>query len=121
MADFPPGSLVSKEDSSQRTDTVADPAMRQEMDGGYVITRPRFTRRPRRSFQTGFTDITDAEKVLLEDFWDAHKGGSNSFTWTDPVSNVTRTVRFKSGAAYQYAGHGPTRRWNATGVVLEEV
>lgn len=98
-----------------------DPAMRTKVEGGYVFTRPRFTRRPRRSFTTGFTNISDADRALLENFWNDTKGGSSAFAWTHPFTNEVIQVRFKKGFDFSYVGIGHSHRWDVTGIELEEV
>lgn len=121
MADFPPVTMTAKEDSKYRVDTQADPAMRHEVDGGYVVTRPRYTRAPRKTFKTGFTDVSQSDKAAFETFFASKKGGSDSFTWTDPVTNTTYTVRFFGQPEYTYTGRGNYYRWDITNITLEQV
>lgn len=121
MADFPPVTMTAKEDSRQRSDKQADPAMRKEMDGGYVVTRARYTRAPRKTFITGFTNISQADKVAFQNFWDSKKGGSDSFTWADPITTTVYTVRFVGQPDFKYVGMGSTYRWDITNVQLEQV
>lgn len=121
MADFPPSGMTAKEDSRYRTQKQADPVLRSETDGGYVITRPRYTRAPRKTFTTGFTSVSQADKVLMESFWDSHKGGALSFTWADPVTTTVYTVRFMGQPEYKYVGMKTTYLWDITNVVLEQV
>jgi hypothetical protein len=121
MADFPPVTMSAKEDSRYRSETQADPAIRQEIEGGYVVTRPRYTRAPRKTFKTGFTDISQTDKAAFQTFYDSKKGGSESFTWADPVTATVYTVRFVGTPEIQYAGRGPSFRWNITNIGLEQV
>lgn len=121
MADFPTVNLAGLEDSKHFKQEQADPAMRQEVDGGYTITRPRYTRIPRKTWTTGFTDLTDAQKAEFDTFWETQRGGSNSFTYLNPADAVTYTVRFKGVPKVIYTGMGPLRRWDITGIVLEQV
>ena len=69
-------------DSSKYSVTPSDPGMRQEVEGGYVITRARFTRKPPRTFDCALTNITQADKDVLEAFWDTTRGTSRAFSWT---------------------------------------
>jgi hypothetical protein len=125
MADFPIVSLATKEDSAKYGFEQEDNAVKPQMEGGYVLSRPRFTRRPRRTWKTGFTDITNADKLLLEAFYNA-KGTHMSFTYLVPVpdteggSKETVTVRFKEPLKFTYAGIGATAHWNVE-VSLEEL
>lgn len=121
MSDFPPVGL--KEDSAKFSVHTENPSHGEEMEGGYVYTRPSFTRKPRKTFITGFTYITQAQKGDFDDFWTAALGGSASFTYTDPTNATEYTVRFtlKMQPEYRYVGIGGNHRWDIDGVMLEEV
>lgn len=121
MADFPTVNLAGKEDSKYHSVSQADPAMRHEVEGGYTMTRPRYTRVPRKTWTTGFTDLTDTEKNEFTTFWDTKRGGAASFTYLNPADNVTYTVRFKGVPTIKYTGMGPLRRWDITNISLEQV
>jgi len=121
MADFPTATLAGLEDSKHFGVVQADPAKKVEIEGGYTVTRPRYTRLPRKTWSTGFTDLTDAEKDSFAAFWDTNFGGSDSFTYLNPADAVTYTVRFKGQPKIKYEGMGPLRRWNITGISLEQV
>lgn len=121
MADFPTVNLAGLEDSKYFEQEVADPAQRTEVDGGYTLTRPRYTRTPRKSWKTGFTDLTDTEKAEFDAFWDTQRGGSNSFTYLNPADAVTYTVRFVGTPRIKYSGMGPLRRWDITNIKLEQI
>jgi len=121
MADFPTVALAGLEDSKHFTEASADPAKRAEVDGGYTITRPRYTRLPRKTWTTGFTDLTEVEKNNFQAFWDLKRGGSNSFTYLNPADATEYTVRFKGLPKIKYTGMGPLRKWDITGISLEQV
>lgn len=121
MADFPTTELAGLEDSKHFTESSADPAKRYEMDGGYTITRPRYTRTPRKTWTTGFTDLTATQKDSFMAFWESKKGGADSFTYLNPADATTYTVRFKGVAKIKYTGMGPLRRWDITDITLEQV
>lgn len=118
MADFPPSGV--KEDSSKFSISFEDPVVRGEVEGGYVTTRARHTRRPRRTFTTGFTDMTPAQILSLENFYDSKRGGSVAFTYAHPTTGTVFTVRFK-GFSENYSGAGSVFRWDVGSVQLEEV
>lgn len=116
-------------DDSKYQEERLDPAMRATTEGGYVVTRPRYTRRPRRVWKIGFTNISDADKAALETFWNSVRGGSEAFNWTLPVTGEQVVVRFAEGTKLGFSYAGPLAledgtlagRWNTTDLSLEEV
>ncbi len=94
-----------------------------DTEGGYVYTRARHTRRPRRSFMFSFTDISDNDKSTLQTFWDDRQGGSGAFNWTHPVSSTVYNVRFdiEMELEFERAGYGNNHRWNSSTITLKEV
>lgn len=99
-----------------------DTAMRSKTEGGYVFTRPRTTRRPRRIFTTGYTNLPHADKETLRQFWDAMRGGSDAFLWTNPTTNEAVLVRFKSPLKPKYAGfRSGEHHYDIPNITLEEV
>lgn len=94
-----------------------------DTEGGYIYTRPRFTRRPRRTFTFVHKNISEAERITLQNFWDANYGGSNSFNWTHPITSVVYTVRFAPDMelTFDRIGFGTNHRWNTEAIVLKEV
>jgi hypothetical protein len=121
MADFPTVALANLEDSKHFTESSADPVKRYEVEGGYTVTRPRYTRLPRKTWTTGFTDLTTVEKDSFVSFWESKKGGSESFTYLNPADSQTYTVRFKGVPKIKYTGMATLRRWEITGITLEQV
>ncbi|EOB4971270.1 hypothetical protein KW516_19070 [Vibrio fluvialis] len=118
MALFPPAGI--KEDSSNFSMEHEDKGLSSETDGGYVYSRPRHGRLPRRKITTGFTDISDADKIQIEKF--AEKYGTYlMFSYTIPDTSETINVRFKTLPKYNYAGVGGTHRYNVTDIELLEV
>lgn len=45
-------------------------------------------------FRFSYRYITDADRKLIEDFFDARKGSYEKFTWVNPETNLSYTVRF---------------------------
>lgn len=125
MADFPIASLVGKEDAARYGFEMEDVAIRSNMEGGYVLSRPRTTRKPRRTWTTGFSDISNVSKLALEVFYNT-KGSFASFTYEVPVpdaiggSKETVTVRFVGPPKWEYKGIGTNARWNVD-FKIEEV
>ena len=113
--------LASKQDSKYYEVIPEDPSISTGMEGGYDYSRPRFTRTPRKSYKTGFTHLTNADRAIIQAFWDLNMGGSDSFTWTDPVDLQEKTVRFDGPLSFKYAGVGGTHRWNISDIKLVEI
>lgn len=121
MANFP---TVNYLDAASFAETIENPSMTPaKMEGGYVITRPRFTRRPRRTFSFVFIMMDDDNKATLENFWNTMLGGSNSFHWVHPVSGENLTVRFSDQMTMKFnrTGFGSVNIWQTDPVILVEV
>lgn len=118
MAVFP--TLSNKEDAKKFGFETEDVGIRSEMEGGYVLTRPRFTRPPRRTWKTGFTDISNTEFETFYTFWVEH-GTFKAFTYTVKISNETVNVRFADKPDFNYKGIGANYRWDIDNIKLEEV
>jgi len=102
-------------DSSKFETSKTDPAMKADMDGGYTVTRARFTRKPRKIFKCGFTMISGADKGVLDDFWDAARGGARSFEWLCPMDGIKYQVRFDSTEmTFTYRGAGGNHFWDCS-------
>lgn len=97
-----------------RERSAENPAVAKKMEGGYVHTRPRHTRRPRRSFSTGFSFLNEADKAALQAFWNAVHGSSDAFYWTHPISKEQIYCRFAESEEFEfrYAGVGDNFRWD---------
>lgn len=118
MADFP--TFGNSEDANKAGFDTEDVGMRSEMEGGYVLTRPRHTRTPRRIWITGFTDLDNSQKLVFEAFWNSH-GTYKGFTYSVRTTNEVVNVRFMSKPNFKYAGIGPTYHWDIDDIKLEEV
>lgn len=111
--------LQSKQDSRFFTTEIDDIAIVGSMEGGYETTRPRTTRRPRKSFTTGFTEISDADKLALDAFYDT-VGKFGLITWTHPLSGVVYSVRVKEWPEARYVGHGSYVAWDYGQIKIKE-
>lgn len=112
MANFP--TLSIGQDSRYFKERSAEnPVVSKKMEGGYITTRPRHTRRPRRAFTTGFSFLTNADKALLQAFWNDMHGGANAFYWTHPATQEAIYCRFADDEQleFRYAGAGGNFRW----------
>jgi hypothetical protein len=124
MTNFP--TLSTGIDSSTFEQTIPeDPTASSESEGGYVITRPRFTRIPRKTFNFSFTDVSEADRVAFLDVFYAQTVlcSALNFNWTHPVTGIVHDVRFKSGSIPRatYRGKGTNYRWDISGITLVEV
>lgn len=104
--------FAALQDSSRFGENPEDPAVRVDTDGGYEITRARFTRAPRRTWTTGFASLTETEKGTLATFWNTVKGGSAYFDWTNPNTLAVHVVRFTKSLSWKYVGKLANKRWD---------
>lgn len=111
--------LSRGDDSSKYSVELEDPAMKTSLEGGYVSSRAKHTRTPRKTWKIGYTLITNADKALLDAFWATVRGGSVVFDWTDPVSGTVFQVRFADKMNFQYVGRGNNKLWDLT-LTLEQ-
>lgn len=121
MADFPSiGGRFSAGD--YEVGAALDPTIRSDFEAGYVQTRARFTRIPKR-WPITYRDTPDADKETVEAFEATLGVGSDSFNWTDPATGDTHTVRLAGPIRYkpthQFIIPGTTH-WTLT-MTLEEV
>lgn len=117
--DFPPA-LAARQDSSMYSRAQTDNTIKSSMESGKIHTRPRTTRPPKKIFTTGFTDITQAEILAFESFFDI-VGTHQVFNWTDPTSIVTYEVRFgDKPPPADYIGMGGTHRYVIGPMTLQQ-
>lgn len=110
-------------DAAAFTEEFEDVAMKSaEMEGGYSLSRPKFTRSPRRTWTFRYVEMRDADKLLLEDMWKAVKGRSNIFTWVHPISGASISCRFGDmKMRFSRSGYGPINLWQSDTVIITEV
>ncbi|MGH8597284.1 MAG: hypothetical protein ACREXT_11565 [Gammaproteobacteria bacterium] len=68
--------------------------IRTEMESGYVQTRARTTIAPR-LYEFKHESLTASEVATWVAFWNARKGGGESFNFTDPRTAAVVVCRFK--------------------------
>ncbi len=101
-------------------DTMAhDPTIRSLSEGGYVVSRARFTRITRK-WTVKYNWVTTVNKDTIRDFEDARRSGSESFTWTNPADSTVYTVRFLGLIVYKAHANANFLYWMVD-FVLEEV
>ena len=92
--------LVSSQDSKKYRVELDDNTMSEELEGGYTVTRARTTRRARRTWNIGYTEITDADKIALENFF-GQVLNAVIFNWTNTENNVVYQARFVGKLAFE--------------------
>lgn len=102
------------QDSTQFSVKIEDVAIKTEMEGGYVVSRARHTRTPRKTFATGYKSISDADRTVLINFYNSVGGSSVIFDWTDPVDKIVWQVRFDGEMSFKYVGIGVTKLWDVS-------
>ena len=91
MADFPTLSEgVLGYPLSEGSLGVAD--LRTPTDAGYIITRRRFTKDPKK-WTVAYKGLTDSDYTTMSNFISTY-GTTGKFNWTHPVSGDTKVVRF---------------------------
>lgn len=116
--------LSIQPDASTLKIAIPNPAKEPEStDGGYMFTRPKFTRRPAKTFSFKFQDLGQADRDILEQFWDRVKGSSVAFNWRDPTNNKLHNVRFGKGMSLEFmrTGVGMNSRYETNEIQLTEV
>ncbi|MGH7260625.1 MAG: hypothetical protein ACREI9_08075 [Nitrospiraceae bacterium] len=68
--------------------------IRTDMESGYVQTRARTTSAPR-GYAFKHESLTASEVATWLAFWNARKGGAESFNFTDPRTAAVIVCRFK--------------------------
>lgn len=121
MTDYP--SDIKYLDAATFKQEMEDPAYEPaKMDGGYTLTRPRFTRSPRRTFSWRYVAMRDADRKKFEDFWKSVRGRSNAFNWRHPITGEVINVRFgEMKCIFSRAGFGPVNIWDSETIVVEEI
>lgn len=114
-----PTRLALIQDSKFLTVTQEDNAVKGETEGGYLNTRPRHTRRPRKTFTTGYTSIVHADYLEAIGFYDK-VGTWKVFTWVDKTTGVTYRVRFDKPPKWSYVGAGVAKIWTSEAITLKE-
>jgi phage-related protein len=111
---------ITKLDSETFAQSSKDMSHRKEMSSGAEYTRRKHTGAPKKGFSYSYPQMSAAEKLLLDTFYDNHAGGE-PFYWTHPLTNVQHLVRFaEGGMTFKYVGIGKTELWSAD-VSIKEV
>lgn len=100
-----------------------DPAIRSQAEGGYEMTRPRFTRVPG-EWELSWPAMTDSDYQTLMTFYrETAIGGSVYFNWTCATDGTAKVVRFggePKAEVIAWTTAGTPKYWSV-GVSLKEV
>jgi hypothetical protein len=120
-ATFPPFAqgFTEKEDARYYGIQLAENLIASNTEGGYELTRPRSTRKPRKTFTTGFSSLSTADYELFLEYYEEYQQFTNFF-WVDPSTLMPYTVRFVKPPTIVYVGSGPLRLYNVE-VTIKEV
>ncbi|KAA0677787.1 hypothetical protein [Roseomonas genomospecies 6] len=126
MKSYP--TLTSLFDSASYSEGVKKGAVMTHAQGGYTLTRPRYTRPPPLTYEFAYPAMSNADKLALENFHRLDvRGGSDMFAWTRPTDGVTRYVRFveDDGMTFKAIHHrkngGSLEIWWRVMVKLEDL
>jgi hypothetical protein len=119
-------------DQSTWNEEREDPSISVDMEGGYSISRPRFTRTPRWTFRFNYMDLSNTDKAAWDAFYETVYGGSDAFTFTHPFNGNSYTMRFITKTAgrpaqlkyanfHKMADGTPDHRWNITDIEIQEI
>lgn len=111
---FPTLPSGEKLDSSQFSIELMDNTIRQDVEGGYTYTRPRTTRRNRKAWKCQYTFLPEADRAVLEAFWQTAAGNALIFTWESPQDGLIYNVRFKGPMTFRYVGRNTLQRWDCS-------
>jgi len=98
-------------DSSLYSVEQEDKSLKTKMEGGYVVSRAKHTRKPRKTWRVGYTALLAPDKKRLMEFYDV-VDCSLIFDWTDPPTQEVYQVRFAATPSYNYKGMGHTQLWD---------
>lgn len=113
--------FTALEDSSKFSRDPVDQGIQYHTEGGVFLSRPRNTRDPGVVFTTGWTNISAANFAKLEVFYKSVHGSSYQFTYTDPSTSETFSVRFLKPYKSTYTGVGAYKRWDINEVSMQTV
>jgi len=76
-----------------------DSTIRSKFEDGYEHTRPRYTK-IRYTWNVNYRMMPGSDKDTLEAFVTTVREGADSFSWTNPQSGATYTVKFSQIPKY---------------------
>lgn len=119
MADFPTlSSYAIPEVNAWQESKAFDPTIRSPQEAGYILTKARFTRIPKK-WHISYETLQNDDKISLENFETARKVGAESFNWTNPKNSIVYVVRFLAPISFGFNSQS-SMYWKAE-FDLEEV
>jgi phage-related protein len=88
-------------DETREDGTISTP-----FEAGYVHTRPKFSRRGRKTYGVKYIYMPTTDKDTLDTFITSVREGAYTFTWVNPQSLTTVTVRFGEIPKFSYIING---------------
>lgn len=83
-----------------------DGTIRTPYEAGYEHTRPKFSRRGRKTWRVRYIYIPTADKDTLDAFITTVREGAYTFTWVNPQSAESIGVRFGEIPRFSYVING---------------
>lgn len=105
-------------DAAGHEESYVDDTLRFQTDGGYEITRPSSSRRPRREFSFQLTEVPQLAKEVLDRFYEDVRC-SQHFALRNPDTGEVLICRFSVPIEKSYRGIGKTKLWTITVKVKE--
>lgn len=94
-----------------------NPTVESRTEGGYRVTRPRYTRIPK-LYKFSYPYLSSSDKAKLETFEKTVQVGAGLINWTPYTESASKVVRLKS--PIKYRPNKGTSYW-IIDVELEEV
>ena len=110
--------FTAREDSQYFSDIPIDGSVKYELEGGLIMRRKRFTRDAGRHIITGFSFMSQANKTLLDNFFQSMHGSVLSFTYRHPTTGENLRVFFEDAYKTTYQGVSTNIMWHVTDVML---
>ena len=79
-----------------------DPVIRSPKEAGYVQTRPRFTRVPKK-WHLSYAGMSSSDRTSIKSWESTSVYGANSDTWTNPADSTQYTVRLAGPIRYKFS------------------
>ena len=102
--------------ASFKQSLVQDPTLVSDFENGYQITRAKYSNVAKK-FEFTLSFLTDADKILLEDFEKTVNYRASEFDWVNPADDFTYEVRFDSNLIF--TEERAQNHWNVDIMIVE--
>lgn len=119
--DLTSSGFTAQEDSQYFQTQRISGAQTHETEGGIFIVRRKFTRNPGSFIITGYTEISDSDKKLFDQFYQNNAAhGAAQVKYVHPLTGDTLMVYFSESTPYtaDYKGWASNRVWSLTDIKL---